>query len=108
MRTTWRPAAGFAVVLLTAAACGSYGGDDDAATTPSDAATPDGVLSTAGSDLGEIVVDAEGRTSLERVWAGGDCVLGGPDLTVAAVEDGKRAALSIDRHLAAAAPARAA
>jgi len=62
VRTTWRPAAGIAVVLLTAAACGSYGGDDDAATTPSDAATPDGVLSTAGSDLGEIVVDAEGRT----------------------------------------------
>ena len=38
-----------------------------------------------------------GRTSLAGVWAGGDCVAGGEDLTVAAVEDGKQAALSIDR-----------
>jgi glutamate synthase (NADPH/NADH) small chain len=52
---------------------------------------------------GKIAVDAERRTSLERVWAGGDGVLGGRDLTVVAVEDGKQAALSIDRHLAAAA-----
>ena len=33
------------------------------------------------------------------VWAGGDCVAGGKDLTVAAVEDGKRAAESIHRAL---------
>jgi dihydropyrimidine dehydrogenase (NAD+) subunit PreT len=51
---------------------------------------------------GRIAVDAERRTSLAGVWAGGDCVAGGKDLTVAAVEDGKRAALSIDRHLRAA------
>ena len=38
------------------------------------------------------------------VWAGGDCVAGSKDLTVAAVEDGKQAALSIDRHLRATAP----
>jgi dihydropyrimidine dehydrogenase (NAD+) subunit PreT len=44
---------------------------------------------------GRIVVDAERRTSLERVWAGGDCVFGGKDLTVSAVEDGKQAARSI-------------
>jgi dihydropyrimidine dehydrogenase (NAD+) subunit PreT len=44
---------------------------------------------------GRIVVDAERRTSLEGVWAGGDCVLGGEDLTVSAVEDGKQAARSI-------------
>jgi len=44
---------------------------------------------------GRIVVDDERRTSLPGVWAGGDCVLGGEDLTVAAVEDGKRAARSI-------------
>jgi glutamate synthase (NADPH/NADH) small chain len=49
-----------------------------------------------------IAVDAERRTSIRGVWAGGDCVAGGKDLTVAAVEDGKRAALSIDRHLKAA------
>ena len=44
---------------------------------------------------GHIVVDAERRTSLEGVWAGGDCVLGGEDLTVSAVQDGKQAARSI-------------
>jgi dihydropyrimidine dehydrogenase (NAD+) subunit PreT len=53
-------------------------------------------------DGGRIVVDAERRTSLSGVWAGGDCVAGGQDLTVSAVEDGKQAALSIDRALAAA------
>ncbi len=57
---------------------------------------------------GRIAVDAERRTSLAGVWAGGDCVAGGKDLTVAAVEDGKQAALSIDRHLRAATAARAA
>ena len=50
---------------------------------------------------GRITVDAERRTSLPGVWAGGDCVAGGQDLTVVAVEDGKRAAFSIDRHLRA-------
>jgi dihydropyrimidine dehydrogenase (NAD+) subunit PreT len=46
-----------------------------------------------------IVVDDERRTSLNGVWAGGDCVAGGSDLTVSAVQDGKVAALSIDRFL---------
>jgi glutamate synthase (NADPH/NADH) small chain len=49
---------------------------------------------------GKIAVDAEGRTSLEGVWAGGDCTPG-DDLTVSAVQDGKVAALSIDRALRA-------
>ncbi|WP_040500791.1 FAD-dependent oxidoreductase, partial [Ideonella sp. B508-1] len=44
---------------------------------------------------GRLVVDAEGRTALPGVWAGGDCVAGGRDLTVEAVEHGKQAALSI-------------
>jgi glutamate synthase (NADPH/NADH) small chain len=48
---------------------------------------------------GRIAVDAERRTSLAGVWAGGDCAAGGRDLTVVAVEDGKQAALSIDRAL---------
>jgi glutamate synthase (NADPH/NADH) small chain len=48
---------------------------------------------------GRIAVDEERRTSVPGVWAGGDCVAGGQDLTVAAVEDGKQAALSIDRYL---------
>jgi dihydropyrimidine dehydrogenase (NAD+) subunit PreT len=46
-----------------------------------------------------IAVDEERRTSLPGVWAGGDCVFGGKDLTVSAVQDGKVAALSIDRYL---------
>jgi dihydropyrimidine dehydrogenase (NAD+) subunit PreT len=55
-----------------------------------------------------IVVDDERRTSLPGVWAGGDCIHGGEDLTVSAVQDGKLAALSIDRFLRAAkSPARA-
>ncbi len=49
-----------------------------------------------------ILVDEERRTSLAGVWAGGDCVHGGTDLTVSAVQDGKLAALSIDRFLKAA------
>ena len=36
------------------------------------------------------------------VWAGGDCVVGGQDLTVGAVEDGKQAARSIAAALGAA------
>ena len=51
---------------------------------------------------GRIAVDDEGRTSLARVWAGGDCTWGGRNLTVEAVEDGKVAAHSIDRSFAAA------
>ncbi|WP_104668041.1 NAD(P)-dependent oxidoreductase [Ensifer adhaerens] len=53
---------------------------------------------------GRIVADAEGRTSLANVWAGGDCVLGGEDLTVSAVAMGRDAAESINRAFAAAAP----
>jgi dihydropyrimidine dehydrogenase (NAD+) subunit PreT len=49
---------------------------------------------------GKIAVDEERRTSLAKVWAGGDCVVGGLDLTVAAVEDGKRAARSMIATLA--------
>lgn len=46
-----------------------------------------------------IRVDDERRTSVPGVWAGGDCIAGGQDLTVSAVQDGKLAALSIDRTL---------
>ncbi|MGL4242849.1 MAG: NAD(P)-dependent oxidoreductase [Beijerinckiaceae bacterium] len=52
-------------------------------------------------DKGRIKVDRNRRTSLAKVWAGGDCVAGGLDLTVAAVEDGKRAAAAIDGFLSA-------
>ena len=58
-------------------------------------------LDGQGLDLeaGRIVVNESGKTSLERVWAGGDCVLGGDDLTVTAVQHGKLAAIDIDRQL---------
>jgi glutamate synthase (NADPH/NADH) small chain len=52
---------------------------------------------------GCIAVDDYGQTSIPGVWAGGDCVDGGLDLTVAAVEDGKVAANAIDRALRASA-----
>ena len=52
----------------------------------------DGAAETIELDGGRIKVDAERRTSLQGVWAGGDCVAGGEDLTVVAVEDGKLAA----------------
>lgn len=59
----------------------------------------------AGADLilegGRIRIDGERHTSLAKVWAGGDCIAGGEDLTVAAVEDGKIAAESINRALRA-------
>lgn len=48
---------------------------------------------------GRIKVDERFRTSVPGVWAGGDCVARGLDLTVEAVEHGKRAALSIDAAL---------
>jgi glutamate synthase (NADPH/NADH) small chain len=51
---------------------------------------------------GKIAVDLEGRTSVERVWAGGDCVGLGEDLTVSAVAQGRDAAESITKAFAAA------
>jgi dihydropyrimidine dehydrogenase (NAD+) subunit PreT len=48
---------------------------------------------------GKIEVDAEGRTSMRKVWAGGDCATGGDDLTVTAVAEGRDAAESINRFL---------
>eukprot|EP01037_Dinobryon_pediforme_P009538 gene9538-9614_t len=50
---------------------------------------------------GKIVVDDKRATSLKGVWAGGDCAATGEDLTVAAVEDGKQAAIAIDQFLRA-------
>ncbi|HWM29888.1 MAG TPA: FAD-dependent oxidoreductase, partial [Woeseiaceae bacterium] len=50
-------------------------------------------------DKGKLIVDEERRTSLPGVWAGGDCVADGDDLTVTAVQHGKLAAISIDRYL---------
>jgi len=49
---------------------------------------------------GKLVVDDDRKTSLPDVWAGGDCIYGNDDLTVSAVQDGKVAAIAIDRYLA--------
>ncbi|HEY9057472.1 MAG TPA: NAD(P)-dependent oxidoreductase [Aurantimonas sp.] len=63
---------------------------------------PDGVDGEGGGiqlERGRIKVDGERRTSLPGVWAGGDCISEGDDLTVVAVEDGKVAAEAIHRTL---------
>ncbi len=63
---------------------------------------PTGSLGESAGDLtienGRISVDDARKTSLDNVWAGGDCVLGGEDLTVSAVQDGKLAAQSIHEY----------
>ena len=45
---------------------------------------------------GKIEVDENGRTSMAKVWAGGDCATGGDDLTVTAVAQGRDAAIDIN------------
>ena len=55
---------------------------------------------TIAMDRGRIAVDAEGRTSNPKVWAGGDCVADArEDLPVAAGAAGRDAAESIHRAL---------
>jgi glutamate synthase (NADPH/NADH) small chain len=48
---------------------------------------------------GKIAVTGPGRTSLDGVWAGGDCASGGEDLTVTAVAEGRDAAEDIHQTL---------
>ena len=48
---------------------------------------------------GKIAVAGPGRTSVPRVWAGGDCASGGDDLTVTAVAEGRDAAMDIHAAL---------
>jgi dihydropyrimidine dehydrogenase (NAD+) subunit PreT len=48
---------------------------------------------------GKVRVSAGGRTSMPRVWAGGDCASGGDDLTVTAVAEGRDAAEDIHRAI---------
>jgi glutamate synthase (NADPH/NADH) small chain len=56
-------------------------------------------LESLATESGRFVVDIHQKTSLDKVWAGGDCVVGGDDLTVSAVQHGKIAAISIDDYL---------
>ncbi len=89
---------------------------DDGKLTPSDDGfelSADMVLKAIGQTLnsaifgalklegGKIVVDAHYQTSLPGVYAGGDCIKSGEDLTVQAVEDGKQAAIAADITLRA-------
>jgi len=59
----------------------------------------DGAADTLKLEKGRIVVDPDRKTSLDDVWAGGDCVHGGQDLTVAAVADGRIAGDAINAFL---------
>ncbi|WP_113910727.1 NAD(P)-dependent oxidoreductase [Roseovarius dicentrarchi] len=47
----------------------------------------------------KIAVTGAGRTSMQGVWAGGDCAAGGDDLTVTAVAEGRDAAMDIHASL---------
>jgi dihydropyrimidine dehydrogenase (NAD+) subunit PreT len=64
-----------------------------------DPAALNGSGAAIAMEAGRIKVDAEGRTSLAKVWAGGDCIFGGDDLTVSGVAQGRDAAESIHRSL---------
>jgi glutamate synthase (NADPH/NADH) small chain len=48
---------------------------------------------------GKILINEHFETSIAGVYAGGDCITSGEDLTVQAVEDGKRAAHAMGKHL---------
>lgn len=52
-------------------------------------------------ERGKIKVDDAGRTSVDGIWAGGDCATGGDDLTVTAVAEGRDAAEDIHAALSA-------
>lgn len=60
-------------------------------------------LDNAPADLaiegGKIKIDENGRTSASGIWAGGDCAMGGEDLTVTAVAQGRDAAEDIHTNL---------
>ncbi len=55
--------------------------------------------SMPSTKAGKIEVNSAYETSVEGVWAGGDCISSGEDLTVQAVEDGKQAAIAIHKKL---------
>ena len=59
------------------------------------------VLAQSGLQMrgDRIATDDVGKTSLQGVWAGGDCRAGGLELTVEAVAHGKQSALAIHAAL---------
>ena len=56
------------------------------------------VFAELNIENGKIVV-SDYQTSMKGLFAGGDCIASGLDLTVQAVEDGKQAAHAMDRYL---------
>lgn len=50
-------------------------------------------------ERGKIRISETGRSSVNGVWAGGDCATGGDDLTVTAVAEGRDAAIDIHASL---------
>ncbi|WP_298356941.1 NAD(P)-dependent oxidoreductase [uncultured Litoreibacter sp.] len=61
--------------------------------------TLDGVPDGLDQNGGKIAVTGAGQTSIQGVWAGGDCAFGGDDLTVTAVAEGRDAAEDIHSKL---------
>ncbi len=61
----------------------------------------DGAPEGLDLDGNKIAVTEAGRTSMQGVWAGGDCAAGGDDLTVTAVAEGRDAAMDIHASLKA-------
>ncbi|WP_170412311.1 NAD(P)-dependent oxidoreductase [Ruegeria atlantica] len=59
----------------------------------------DGAPEALKLDGNKIAVTGAGRTSMDGVWAGGDCAAGGEDLTVTAVAEGRDAAMDIHATL---------
>lgn len=59
----------------------------------------DDVTGDIALQAGRIKVSEDQRTSNPKVWAGGDCIFGGDDLTVSAAADGRDAAISINKAL---------
>ena len=57
------------------------------------------LLDVFQSKKGKIVIDKDGKTSVKNVWAGGDCVDKGEDLTVSAVAQGRDAAQAIHKSI---------
>jgi dihydropyrimidine dehydrogenase (NAD+) subunit PreT len=97
-------AVGAAVFEKTALVDGKLAGTGASFAVPADL-----VLKAIGQTLapleelriegGKIWVDGNFQTSLPGIFAGGDCISSGEDLTVQAVEDGKRAAIAADAYL---------
>lgn len=78
---------------------------DDTFTLPADqlfkaiGQTLDGAPEALALEGRKIAVNAAGRTSVDGIWAGGDCASGGDDLTVTAVAEGRDAAHDIHTSL---------